>query len=273
MVINMRKAIEFNEFRDISKAILSDFKKYCEKNDLKYFLTYGTLLGAVRHQDMIPWDYDIDVYMPRPDFIKFVNDTAVNPINDHLKVFSYRTVRNYYLVPIKICDSRTRLVITKSTSKLPLGVWIDVFPLDAIPEEKEEIKILRGKYGAGQLNALLPSRKCYNNKEKLYKFFRSIPILFHGQSRYLEEISELGAENDFYSAKTVGPLSYKDKSEKEFVPYSCYEKSIMLKFGKEEFSCPCDYDTVLKSQYGNDYMQLPPEKDRVTPDIEAYWIE
>ena len=67
------KAIEEKELKQIQLEILCDVAAFCEKHGLRYYLAYGTLLGAVRHKGYIPWDDDIDIHMPRPDYEKFIS--------------------------------------------------------------------------------------------------------------------------------------------------------------------------------------------------------
>lgn len=82
------RLIEFGEFQTIAKSVLKRVCEFCEKNGLKYFLSYGTLIGAVRHGDMIPWDYDIDIMMPREDLNKFLELTKNQDAIENVTVFS-----------------------------------------------------------------------------------------------------------------------------------------------------------------------------------------
>ena len=67
-----RKYINVEELKHIQLDMLSDIAEFCEQNHIKYFLAYGTLIGAIRHKGYIPWDDDIDICMPRPDYDKFL---------------------------------------------------------------------------------------------------------------------------------------------------------------------------------------------------------
>ena len=76
------KKIKPHEIKKIELSILIAFADFCKKNNLRYFLYCGTLIGAVRHKGFIPWDDDIDVAMPRNDYERFKELTMNNVIND-----------------------------------------------------------------------------------------------------------------------------------------------------------------------------------------------
>lgn len=267
-----KRKIEFKEFQTIAKNILKDVKYYCEQNGYRYFLAYGTLLGAARHGDMIPWDYDIDIYMPRPDYERFLIETSKKPINNHLKVFSHIVNRNYYLAFAKVCDIRTRLDIEKSNTSIPFGIWVDIFPLDAIPEDANERRNIESIYHRGQLDAYLPATKYDNLKQKVYALPKIAYVLTKGQGNLIKYISREAQKNSYEEALTVGSLSVHESPEKEYFPKEIYGGAVKLNFGDEKYDCPIGYETILARQYG-DYMQLPPEEDRQIPTLGAYWID
>ena len=103
---NDRKIISADERKKISLDILKYVAEYCEKNDIKYFLAYGTLLGAVRHKGFIPWDDDIDLIMFRDDYNKFVSTFNKNDNNSKFKVLSFE-YKTYSLPYAKVTDTET----------------------------------------------------------------------------------------------------------------------------------------------------------------------
>ena len=120
------KKIGIEEQKRIQLDILRDVAEFCEKNELQYFLAYGTLIGAVRHQGYIPWDDDIDIWMPEPDYDQFLKSYQ----SDKYKVIHNGNTKNYYVNFAKVHDERTRYqeAYTRDTG---FGIFIDVFPLHA----------------------------------------------------------------------------------------------------------------------------------------------
>lgn len=263
-------AIDFNSFQQIAKNILKEIKLYCEENGYRYYLAYGTLLGAVRHNDIIPWDYDIDILMPRPDFERFIRETAQKPINRYLHTFSYVNEKNYYLCFAKVCDIRTKLKITRNKTKISFGIWVDIFPLDAIPDDPQEQLKLRNTCKELQRKALIPSTLYKTRKERLLYGVKSLPTLIKGQSHYIAEMSRIASLHDYNSANTIGSLSLFGEPEKFYVEKEAYDDYVMIPFGDTEYRCPKKYDELLKKHYGN-YLELPPEQERRIPNIIAYY--
>lgn len=128
------------KYKKIWKAeleILELFDNICRNNNLKYYAAYGTLLGAIRHEGMIPWDDDIDVYMFRDDYNRFLSiakDSLSEPYElqnayncDHFWPFS--KIRN---------KNTTAIEFTNYPKDFNQGIFIDIFPLDDIPENSDD---------------------------------------------------------------------------------------------------------------------------------------
>lgn len=124
------------KLKDIELDILKCFISICEKNNLRYFLIGGTLLGSVRHKGFIPWDDDIDVGMPRKDYELFI-ERARHHLPDYYFVQTFSTDPSYPNNFMKIRDSRTTFLETAVKHlRMNHGVFIDVFLLDEYPSNK-----------------------------------------------------------------------------------------------------------------------------------------
>jgi lipopolysaccharide cholinephosphotransferase len=126
----------FNEMRTVQFNILCAVDKFCNENNLRYTLLGGTLLGAVRHQGFIPWDDDIDIAMPRPDYEKFVR--TFNKTESFLVCESWINKKYWYFGFAKIGDKRT--LLEQRDCKIKLFVNIDLFPVDGFYDDIDIIK-------------------------------------------------------------------------------------------------------------------------------------
>ena len=130
------REIGIEEGKQIELDILKFLAKYCDEKGFRYFLAYGTLIGAIRHKGFIPWDDDIDLYMPREDYDKMIacfNKEAPAPfklIEPHEKGAKHTFV--------KIYDERTVKLENGSYGGRELGVDVDIFPLDGVPADQAE---------------------------------------------------------------------------------------------------------------------------------------
>ena len=114
-------------------GILRDFVDLCEKNNLTYFGIAGTGIGAIRHGGFIPWDDDIDVAMPRDDFEQFV-DIAKRQYSNKYMIMNGTENENYPLLTTRWMIRGTEFVEEPLKNiKCPLGIFLDIYPLDKIP--------------------------------------------------------------------------------------------------------------------------------------------
>ena len=276
-----------DELRKIQLDILVDFARFCDENKLTYFLAGGTLLGAVRHKGFIPWDDDIDVMMPRKDYERFVKTYR----HKFYKANWIASNKNYVEKFTKVCDLRTYLV-NENYKEHEVNdvncVFIDVFPIDGMPNGKLKQKLLIyfeqfliGCHSASVLKYKISSR--YNDKDAGFlswrKYFRTvlkfIMISFIGNTNprfWANLIDKFARLKEYDTQEEVASIVAGNYGLKEIVPRSIYMKKKRIKFENNEFFVPEHYECYLINLYGNTYMELPPIDKRASHhNFKAYW--
>lgn len=259
------QSISLEEMQDIEFGILKFFKNICDKHELNYYLAYGTLLGAVRHQGFIPWDDDVDVIMPREDYYRLVN-IMKNEKKSYYELVSFDTQPKFTAPLPKIIDTRTSLIQHYDLiEKVPLGVYMDIFVVDGLAGDYEQA--LRSYKNANncfvkwaRADAVLfpPDRtKLYG----LLRWIRNSPYKIRGVRYYMRRQRENNSRYSFYKSKYVAPLDMAGTSPKQYIYESAwFGNGRNLLFNGVEFRVPLDYDKILRNRYG-DYMLLPPEEE------------
>lgn len=233
-----------DEHKRILENILQIFKKFCEKEQLRYFLAYGTLIGAVRHKGFIPWDDDIDILMPVEDYIKLLEKF---PKEARYEVLSCTTNDKYFFPFSKIVDNNTYLFHEGCPVTWVQGTYIDIFPMSGF--EKEIDFETQWKY-----QTLLDV--------KWYWYYISRNILLEPIYDCRDEIISEKMKIGFDNAEKVGVLTT-IPAKPWILDKSVFEKITKVHFEGHEYNAPYGYDEYLRYIYG-DYMILPPvEKQRI----------
>lgn len=270
----MKKITDVNELRLIQMDILSYVDKICRENGIKYSLSGGTLIGAVRHKGYIPWDDDIDIMLVREEYEKLINvlSTSYNDNSIPYKVLTHSEEKRYLFPFAKVIDTRT-ILRENVCGGLDLGIDIDIFPIDSIPcvENKSDriIKRMRCLYNMLMIKRLKVSSHRSVRKNITIALSRILlsPISYHWIINKMER-KAISFSNEKPSRRACLVWGY---GQKEVVPYSVHESHIELPFEDRKFMVIADYHTYLSNVYGN-YMQLPPEEKRISHHgFEAYW--
>lgn len=262
------KEISVEELKKIELNILKDVASYCEKNNIRYYLAYGTLIGAIRHKGFIPWDDDIDIVMPRPDYEKFISEFPQKDKYCNLKLVTPYDENSIYTFS-KIIDINTvKIESGVRYTEEYLGIDIDVFPMDGQPnEEKQYKKYYQKKMRLYFTYSLLRTQNnVYSGYKKvLHSFFCFLinKVLKLDKTKILKKIEKINMPYKYDSSIYVGATSSDVNSIKNRHKKNLFDEYIYADFEDCQFRIPKGYDEVLSDMFG-DYMQLPPENERVT---------
>lgn len=263
------QAITREDSKRLMLDILDEVSAFCDSHGITYYLSSGTLLGAVRHKGFIPWDDDIDIEMPRPDYERFVT--------------LYRKEGKYALCcPL---DKESFLFITKvydpKTVKYesgvdynlfkPLGVDIDIFVIDGQPDNDHyaefkkvvrKTKILHDYF----VRAVRPYSGSFLSK--VTTFCCRLPGKDFYTKRFLQNVKQYQYDSSEYAAPAGVFTGEKSRHRK-----AVYDEKIKVEFEGRTYWSPGLFDEYLRDSFG-DYMQLPPiEQQKTHHSNNIFWKE
>lgn len=261
VTIRMR-SLNISELREFQLNILAEIDEFCEQSSMTYYLCAGTLLGAVRHHGYIPWDDDVDIMIPRPDYERFCKTFSRHADQDRFRLYSLATSNRYPLPFAKVCDQST-LIDVESDIVRDIGVYVDVFPIDGWCRGELLQRIQRGLISI--LSNMIRVKHLQRNsaRKRLNEFILTVgkvilsPVPARSIARGISKVCQLGS---FDQCDNAGVLVW---GYHESVPREAYGAPAEVAFNGRNYPGPADPDAVLTTLYG-DYMTLPKESERVT---------
>jgi len=260
--------ISISNIKQIHKYLLEiaiEFHKICVANDIKYYMAYGTMLGAVRHRGFIPWDDDMDFYVYREDVpkIKEIMDRELPP---HLKLIDFNNSQEVIYDMLKIEDTRTTMIQKhKQTTSFVSGIYIDIFILDYVDNN---FTPLSHNWVLFYLKKIQSARflDSFDRKigGKIISYF--VKVLF-----FLLELKTIPSYINRMSQNKRGCYLYNHTESKMgrcFLP-EVFSPPILYDFEGIKLFGIKRYDEYLRKYYG-DYMQLPPNEERQTHIIKVF---
>ena len=244
--------------------ILVYFKEICDKNDLTFYLAGGTAIGALRHHGFIPWDDDIDVFMPRPDYEKL---TRIWPeVADTSRYVFCRSTKdvNFHHHAASIVDVTTTWIEERNANNdVPQGVMMDVIPLDGCPDHAipRGFQLFHAFLFAAFNVQRLPENKSktvYNITKLALGLVRSPKLQYAIWSRAERRMTKY----DFYRGKNITELIGNINGMLTTHPLEDFASTVEEEFEGHRMPLMKGYDAYLRSVHG-DYMELPPEDKRV----------
>lgn len=272
------KKIEKKEIQPLEKDILFHLLDFFEENNIKYFTSGGTTLGSVRHGGFIPWDDDIDLFLPRTEYDRFLKLSEGKLLGGYIEIKKPGD-KNYIYPFAKACNKNT-VIYEKSVKdrKYAIGIFVDIFPLDTYFENP--VKRFFQLAWSVNLRSMLESASSQINLSKK----GSAKWIAKQTVRALQKplAKALGVEKLAKAIDNHGRKAMNDKDKllgnivwfakfTDFYPSRYFNDSCHGKFEGRTICNPIGYDEYLTRMY-SDYMKLPPEEERVMHGFEAYYI-
>lgn len=263
--------LNIREIQMSSLAILVKVADICEKQGINYSLAYGTLLGAVRHKGFIPWDDDLDIMMSRPEYERFIKYFIGHQDELHpLRLLNMDTELKCPHMISRVTNTDYHLDV-KNEKDYGLGTFIDVYVVDGIGNTKEEgVKTIIETMDYPSL-IFLSTRIYYHfgGTKGYFKKFKKFFVFFYahimGKKYFVQKLNKKLSKLDYSKSKFVGIAAWGERPKapsRKVMKKEWIENTILVDFENHHFRISKYYDEMLSLYYG-DYMQLPPEKDRV----------
>jgi len=245
-------------------GMLEDIDSVCDRENIRYYLIAGTLLGAVRHKDFIPWDDDLDIALPREDYDRFV-ENAPQWLGDRYHFQNYISDKNYFIPASKVRLNGS-VFKEKALANLDIhhGVFIDIFPMDSVSENRVMRRLdsalymllfagLMAKSGhSPYYTAQSPCEKWLFGAIRLFSKLIPRRVIVFCTEKLMRRHNKSNSEVCGFCWQRLDWLFRWDN----------FGKGRRIPFAGKMFCAPQNPEECLRNQYG-DYMRLPPEEERV----------
>lgn len=254
-----------------SLEILLYYKEFCEKHDLLFFFCGGCCIGTIRHQGFIPWDDDIDVFMPRDDYEKLALLWSQYADTDRYSYCRTNRKENYHNIGASIRDNQTTFINKHSKDEdINHGLMIDIIPLDGYPKSK--LSRVKQVFFA-MLYSLFNAQRLPDNQGKVIRIMSRILLsLCSCQSiRYMiwsyseKKMTKYSIDECDYITELASGFRYM----KNRYPKWIFAKAVYKKFADYMLPIPVGYDEYLTIAFG-DYMKMPSEDQRIAKHNTVY---
>lgn len=270
----MKEIIDIDHIREILFEGLCKLTEFCESYNITCFLAFGTLLGAVRYGDYIPWDDDVDVMLLREDYDRLAELTEEIE-SDEWHLLSYKKVNGYDLPWMKFSHKNSAVLPPRFNSGYIYGLSIDVFPIDCLDANDLDTAIRE----AESLNHF------YKTAVKKYKPFGTLKTgFFYGVKRFGKCLYYNACQEIMGSIKKLYITIEAERRTAKRTPdsYCChifarvvavfpmqafFGDNVELQFHGHFFTVPPGYKDILTARYGANYMEPPPIEKRISEHI------
>ena len=269
----MEQSAQLKLLQEIELENLRMLMEICEKNHLRYYLIGGSLLGAMRHRGFIPWDDDIDVGLPRPDYNRFVQ-IAKDYLPAHMDVKTMTSDPNYKCYFTRLINNKKKIYWDHGQYTAVIGVWMDVFPLDGLPKNRLlrklqvfRVKLNKALYKFTQIDYVTTNRTNRPLSERVLIRFAQLTHIgkLMDADKRLKKLDRAVQRYDYDTCAYAWNFSgcY---GKREIVPHIQLGGSRTAQFEGMQVSIPEAAEDYLTSIYG-DYMKLPPEDQRKSHEV------
>ncbi len=249
--------------------ILHQLIELFEKENISYYILGGTMLGAIRHKGFIPWDDDVDIGIPREDYERFLKECN-SKLSQYLKIRTYNDESYHHYYYARVVDTRYHIKRKGSIKEREEELWVDIFPLDGMPNSKiktiiHKIKLL--------FIRLLYHMSCFDKvnikrpgRPVIDRIIIKVLMVTHicsslNSTKLLNKIDKLLKKYPISSSKYVFNFMGSTHAFREIFNKECFAEGTKYDFEDMRLIGPKNYDFYLKKLYG-DYMKLPPENER-----------
>lgn len=260
-----------DELFSVLLDLLSVFRSFCEKHDLKFYAQGGTMLGAVRHHGFIPWDDDIDLAMMREDFDKLLQLIETEKMPKPYRFLTPLTDAQYGKGLIRLCNVNTTAISVHDAGfNYNRGIFIDIFPIDSIPDSDRELASHKKRMRMMRLlmEAMCRSSMGSDGKTALTKSHLAAYLILNLFCK-----AKILTKERVFSNFNKTASAYEDKNQKRvclstfmIVPKYINLKSdyaveiLEMPFENTTIPVPATYDRILRNHYGDNYMTPVREK-------------